>query len=117
MHLFDIDIPGRITFKESETLSAGSSFATLSLASPWRAGLGICYDIRFPEFASVLTRSECNLLLFPGAFNTVTGPLHWHLLLRARAVDAQSYLIGASPARNPASAYQAYGHSLVVSPT
>ena len=115
MHLFDIDIPGKITFRESETLSAGAEFATLDVAD-LKIGLGICYDIRFPEFASILTGMGCNLLVLPSAFNTTTGPLHWHVLARGRAVDTQSYVIMASPARHPDAGYQAYGHSLIVSP-
>lgn len=117
MHLFDIDIPGKIVFRESETLSPGQAFVSLPLGN-LQVGLGICYDLRFPEFASLLThRMACNVLIFPSAFNTITGPMHWHLLQRARAVDCQSYVVSASPARHPEASYQAYGHSLVVAPT
>ena len=115
VHLFDIDVPGQMTFRESDTLSAGSHLTTFD--SPWgRVGLGICYDIRFPEYAQALTATGCGLLVYPGAFNTTTGPLHWELLARARAVDCQSFVLVCSPARNPASTYQAWGHSSVVSP-
>lgn len=124
MHLFDIDIPGKINFKESEVLTAGNSFCSFALGDgvaggggrKFRVGVGICYDLRFPEFSSVLTREGCNLLVFPGAFNTTTGPLHWSLLQRARALDSQAFVLTASPARNPESSYQAYGHSMIVSP-
>jgi omega-amidase len=115
MHLFDIDIPGRITFKESDTLSAGSSLATFD--TPWgRVGLGICYDLRFPYLAMLLRQAGCGMLFYPGAFNTTTGPAHWELLLRARALDTQAYVAGISPARNADSKYQAWGHSTMVSP-
>lgn len=115
MHLFDIDIPGRITFRESDTLSAGSELALFD--TPWgRIGLGICYDMRFPHLAMLLRQAGAAMLIYPGAFNTTTGPAHWELLLRARALDAQAFVAGVSPARNPASAYQAWGHSTVVSP-
>ena len=114
-HLFDISVPGQLTFKESDTLTAGSQLTTFD--SPWgRVGLGICYDIRFPEYAMALTQAGCGLLVYPGAFNTTTGPLHWELLARGRAVDCQSFVLVCSPARNPASTYQAWGHSTVVSP-
>lgn len=126
MHLFDIDIPGKITFRESETLTAGDAFCSLPLEeedaavakapSHLHMGLGICYDLRFPEFASILAQMGCNLLVFPSAFNTTTGPLHWSLLQRARALDTQSFVITASPARNAEASYQAYGHSMIVSP-
>lgn len=115
MHLFDIDVPGGITFKESDTLTAGDSVTTFE--TPFcKVGLGICYDIRFPEYAMLLRQQGCKLLLYPGAFNTTTGPPHWELLQRGRAVDNQVFVATASPARNPDSAYQAWGHSSVVSP-
>jgi omega-amidase len=115
MHLFDIDIPGRMTFRESDTLSAGRELALFD--TPWgRAGLGICYDMRFPYLGMLLRQAGADFIFFPGAFNTTTGPAHWELLLRARALDAQAYVAGVSPARNPAAAYQAWGHSTLVSP-
>ena len=119
MHLFDIDIPGKITFKESESLSAGNSFSSFHIeGTEWKVGLGICYDLRFPEFSSILVNQfGCNLLIYPSAFNTTTGPLHWHILQRGRAVDTQSYIISASPARKMDAGYEAYGHSMIVEPT
>lgn len=119
MHLFDIDIPGKIRFKESEILTAGDDFASFTLDNGLEVGLGICYDLRFPELASILTNKYgCNVLIYPGAFNTTTGPLHWSLLQRARAVDQQSYVITCSPARpTDPNVYPAYGHSMVVAPT
>lgn len=115
-HLFDIDIPGKMTFKESDTLSPGSGLTVLR-TDHGPIGLGICYDIRFPEQSLLYAhRHGCKLLCFPGAFNTTTGPKHWELLIRARAVDTQCFVVAASPARNPASTYQAWGHSSVCSP-
>jgi len=117
VHLFDIDVPGKMTFKESDTLTAGNKFTVFN--SPWGdIGVGICYDLRFPEYAQLLSQSSENvtMLIYPGAFNTVTGPMHWELLARARAVDNQLFVALCSPARNPASTYQAYGHSLCVDP-
>jgi len=115
VHLFDINIPGRITFKESETLSPGDNCTTFD--SPWgKVGVGICYDMRFAELALLMRRQGCKLLVYPGAFNMTTGPAHWELLHRARAVDNQVYVAGVCAARNPATAYQAWGHSTVVSP-
>lgn len=115
MHLFDIDIPGRITFKESDTLTAGKSLNYFD--TPWgRIGLGICYDVRFPVLSMLLRDAGANLLVFPGAFNMTTGPAHWELLLRSRALDNQCYVVGASIARNPESDYTAWGHSTVISP-
>jgi len=115
IHLFDIDIPGKITFKESETLTGGSTtnFFDTGFA---RVGLGICYDVRFPELAMISARQGCHVLIYPGAFNLTTGPLHWELLQRARAVDNQVYFSMCSPARDLTAGYHAWGHSLVVDP-
>ncbi len=72
--------------------------------------------MRFAELGQNYARAGCRMLVYPGAFNTTTGPLHWELLQRARAVDNQVYVATVSPARNPASKYQAWGHSSVVDP-
>ncbi|XP_045357737.1 omega-amidase NIT2 isoform X1 [Leopardus geoffroyi] len=115
LHLFDIDVPGKITFHESETLSPGDSFSTFD--TPYcRVGLGICYDIRFAELAQIYAQRGCQLLVYPGAFNLTTGPAHWELLQRGRAVDNQVYVATASPARDDQASYVAWGHSTVVSP-
>lgn len=145
-HLFDIDIPGKITFLESETLTPGDGATTVDVPCPKRngkststdssspplvrLGIGICYDLRFPDYASVLTRRGAQVLVYPGAFNTTTGPAHWELLARARAVDAQAFVALCSPARitdddaekaaeksaEKKKPYVAHGHSLAVSP-
>ena len=116
VHLFDIDIPGKITFRESDSLSPGQSITTVQ--TPWGLiGVGICYDLRFPELAIAMRDMGCKILLFPGAFNMITGPLHWELLQRARAVDNQVYVVTCSPARvKDSNGYVAYGHSNVISP-
>lgn len=119
VHLFDIDIPGGITFKELVTLSAGDKATVFKLGEFGNVGLGICYDIRFPELAMIASRNPYNsfAMFYPGAFNTTTGPLHWHLLAKARAVDNEMFTILCSPARDVGGGgYQAYGHSLVVDP-
>lgn len=114
MHLFDIDIPGKQTFKESDVLTAGDTISTFDTIYG-KCGLGICYDLRFPEYAQ-LCMDSCRMMFYPGAFNTTTGPAHWELLLRARAVDNQCFVAAASPARDPNVTYQAWGHSSVISP-
>ena len=116
-HLFDIDIPGKITFKESEVLTAGNQLTLIDLPEYGKIGLSICYDIRFPESAMIAARKGAFLLVYPGAFNTTTGPLHWSLLARARAIDNQVYVAMCSPARDLEASYQAYGHSLVANPS
>ncbi|KAF5386970.1 hypothetical protein D9615_001771 [Tricholomella constricta] len=115
VHLFDIDIPGKIQFKESETLTGGTTMNFFDTEFA-RIGLGICYDIRFPELAMTSARKGCHLLVYPAAFNLTTGPLHWELLQRARAVDNQVYFSMCSPARDMSAGYHAWGHSMVVDP-
>jgi omega-amidase len=115
VHLFDIDVPGKMTFKESDSLTAGGGPCIVD--TPWgKIGVGICYDIRFPELSIVMRQRGCKLLAFPGAFNMVTGPAHWELLQRARAVDNQLFVLACSPARVESAGYVAWGHSSVVNP-
>ncbi|KAL2090004.1 hypothetical protein ACEWY4_014692 [Coilia grayii] len=115
IHLFDIDVPGKIRFQESETLSPGSCLSMFD--TPFcKVGVGICYDIRFAELAQIYAKKGCQLLVYPGAFNMTTGPAHWELLQRGRAVDNQVYVATASPARDETASYIAWGHSTVVSP-
>ncbi|XP_010273946.1 PREDICTED: omega-amidase, chloroplastic-like [Nelumbo nucifera] len=115
IHLFDIDIPGKITFKESKTLTAGEN-PTIVDTDVGRIGIGICYDIRFQELAMLYAARGAHLLCYPGAFNMTTGPLHWELLQRARAVDNQLYVATCSPARDAGAGYVAWGHSTLVGP-
>jgi len=116
VHLFDIDIPGKISFHESEVLSPGNKVTLIDLPEYGRIGLAICYDIRFPELATIAARSGAFLLLYPGAFNLTTGKLHWELQARARAMDNQVYVGLCSPARDMEATYNAWGHSMVVNP-
>ncbi|KAJ2949571.1 hypothetical protein O0L34_g15489 [Tuta absoluta] len=115
MHLFDIDIPGKITFKESEVLSPGDQVTTF-MFNGIMIGIGICYDLRFPELAHVMAKEGCSVLIYPSAFNMTTGPKHWELLSRARANDQQLYTAVVSPARDQTGDYVAWGHTLLVDP-
>jgi omega-amidase len=126
LHLFDVDVPGGISFRESDSLTAGEALTVLSgssdplgtgLQEPPNLGLLICYDIRFPELALLMQqRHGCTLLTCPAAFNTTTGPRHWHLVMRARAIDTQCFVLACSSARPLGGGYPSYGHSLVVDP-
>ncbi|KAL1840489.1 hypothetical protein VTJ49DRAFT_441 [Mycothermus thermophilus] len=116
VHLFDIDIPGGITFRESDVLSPGNKLTVVDLPEYGLVGIAICYDVRFPELATIAARKGCFALVYPGAFNLTTGPLHWELLGRARALDNQCYVALCSPARDMRGVYHAWGHSLVVDP-
>lgn len=116
VHLFDIDIPGKIKFKESDVLSPGNKITILDLPPYGKIAIAICYDIRFPELAMIAARKGCFALIYPGAFNTTTGPLHWRLQGQARAMDNQLYVALCSPARDVSASYHAWGHSLVCDP-
>ncbi|XP_044758736.1 omega-amidase NIT2 [Coccinella septempunctata] len=114
MHLFDIDIPGGITFKESDILRPGNNLETFNIKDI-KFGLGICYDMRFEELAKLYRLEGCRVLLYPGAFNMTTGPLHWELIQRARANDNQVYVFAVSPARGT-KGYICWGHSQITDP-
>ena len=115
MHLFDIDVPGKIRFMESDTLSSGDEFNVINMGQ-YNLGLGICYDMRFPELSRILALNNSDIIIFPGAFNYTTGPSHWKLLLRSRALDNQVYVLACSPSSDENSSYNAYGHSMIVDP-
>ena len=125
VHLFDIDVPGGITFKESDTLTAGNSLTTFPFHKDLDIGVGICYDIRFalPAMLMCQMNPKCKLLVYPGAFNMTTGPAHWEILQRGRALDNQCFVLTVSPARTEPPTeegkyphYTAWGHSTIVSP-
>lgn len=115
VHLFDVDIKGGTVFKESSILSPGQEM-TIVKAAGLTMGVGICYDIRFPELSRLMTIAGAQILIFPAAFGMTTGPAHWELLMRSRAIDNQVFIVGAAPAKLSGAPYQAYGHSIVVDP-
>ncbi|MFA0834542.1 MAG: carbon-nitrogen hydrolase family protein [Methanobacterium formicicum] len=115
VHLFDIDVPGEISFKESETLTAGNQITVVDTPL-CKIGICICYDVRFPELLRLMVLEGAELIVVPGAFNLTTGPAHWKPLIQVRAVDNQVFMAAASPARDPDASYVAYGHSMVCDP-
>ncbi|MCQ2970506.1 MAG: carbon-nitrogen hydrolase family protein [archaeon] len=115
MHLFDIDVKGKVTFKESDVLTAGNK-VTVAETEFGKIGIGICYDIRFPELARIMVENGALILVYPGAFNMTTGSAHWELLFRSRAIDNQAFCIGVAPALNKNASYHSYGHSIIVNP-
>ena len=115
IHLFDIDIKGGQRFCESDTLSAGAQITVFD--TPFgRIGLCICFDMRFPELCRAMANRGAQIIIAPAAFNMTTGPMHWELMFRARAVDNQVFTAGVAPAQNANSEYKSYGHSILVSP-
>lgn len=111
-HLFDVDIEGGQRFFESETLSKGDD-ATAFDTRFGRVGLAICFDIRFSAYINDM---HADVLAVPAAFNMTTGPMHWELLFRARAVDSQCFAFGCAPARTAGASYVSYAHSIAVDP-
>ena len=114
-HLFDIDVKGGQSFKESDTLTAGNN-GTVFDTEFGRMGVMICFDIRFPEFARMMVNDGAKMIFVPAAFNMTTGPAHWELSFRARALDNQIYMLGCAPARNPEAGYISWGHSIFTDP-
>lgn len=115
IHLFDIDIDGGQRFMESEVLSPGTAPAVFKTEFGV-VGLALCFDLRFPSLFEKTADLGAKLMVVPAAFNCTTGPKHWELLYRSRAVDNQLYTVGVSCARDESAEYVAYGHSIVCDP-
>lgn len=115
VHLFDIDVKGGQYFKESDTLTPGNS-VTVFDTEFGRMGLCICFDCRFVEIARKMALAGAQVILVPAAFNMTTGPAHWEIMHRGRAIDNQVFMIGTSPARDLSASYHAWGNSMVVNP-
>jgi len=120
IHLFDVDVKGAPQARESHFFKPGKKPAVLTVVGGWRIGLSICYDIRFAELYSRYTKAGAHALFVPAAFLVPTGRAHWHTLLRARAIEAQCYVL--APAQSGGhknkQGYQreTFGHSLAVDP-
>ncbi|MBQ6635875.1 MAG: carbon-nitrogen hydrolase family protein [Lachnospiraceae bacterium] len=114
-HLFDINVTGGQCFRESDTLSPGNQITCFDTEFG-KVGLCVCYDFRFPETARLMAQDGAKLILVPAAFNMTTGPAHWELMFRQRAVESQCYVIGTAPARDVESSYISWGHSIAVDP-
>lgn len=115
IHLFDIDIECGQYFKESDVLTPGID-VTVFDTEFCKVGLGVCYDIRFPELSRLMVLEGAEVIIYPAAFNMTTGPAHWELNFRGRALDNQVYTLGVAPARDMNASYHSYGNSIVASP-
>jgi len=115
MHLFDVDLPTGESWRESNAYVAGDG--AIVATTPWaKLGLSICYDIRFPDLYRALSDAGAGILSIPAAFTVPTGEAHWHVLLRARAIEAGAYVIAAAQTGAHEDGRRTYGHSLVVDP-
>ena len=115
IHLFDVDIPGQVAVRESETRSPGADVVVVPTGLG-TLGLSICYDLRFPELYRRLAHAGAELLLVPSAFTFPTGAAHWEVLLRARAIENQCYVLAANQTGRSPHGFADYGNSLLVDP-
>ena len=115
IHLFDVDLPTGESWRESSAYAPGER--TVLAATPWaKIGLSICYDMRFPDLYRALSNAGAEILSVPAAFTVPTGKAHWHVLLRARAIEAGAFVIAAAQSGEHEDGRATYGHSLVVDP-
>ncbi len=115
IHLFDVDLTGNVTSNESATILPGDRIVTAEVAGH-TVGLTICYDLRFPELYRLLALAGAELILVPAAFTLYTGKDHWHVLLRARAIENQCYVAAPAQIGPHDPGQQCYGHALVADP-
>ena len=115
MHLFDVTLPSGMKLQESSAMTAGTDIVCCNVYG-FRVGLSICYDVRFPELYRRLVERGSEILCVPSAFTLETGKDHWHLLLRARAVESQCWVIAANQWGSHPGGKSTYGHSLIVDP-
>ena len=115
IHMFDVDLADGETYRESNTYQPGDAAVVTEL--PWaRAGLTICYDVRFPPLYAHLAEAGAEIIGVPSAFTRKTGRAHWHVLLRARAIETGCWIFAAAQCGDHAGGRQTYGHSLIVDP-
>jgi deaminated glutathione amidase len=115
IHLFDIDLPGRVTVKESASRLAGSDVVCVA-AAVGAVGMSVCYDLRFPELYRRLTFEGAKILVVPSCFTFPTGEAHWESLLRARAIENQAYVIAPAQFGPNVHGYADYGNSMIIDP-
>jgi len=115
MHLFNADL-GSESWQESKHISFGASPTMQTLNDPWKVGLSICYDLRFPELYRFYQQHGCNILTVPAAFTVPTGIAHWLPLLQARAIENQCYVLASGQSGKHTDGRTTYGHSLIIDP-
>ena len=116
IHLFDVDLPTGESWRESNTYSPGQGAVLVNGTPVGKLGLTICYDLRFPLLFARLAESDADVISVPAAFTVPTGRAHWHVLLRARAIEAGLFVVAAAQCGHHEDGRQTFGHSLVVDP-
>ncbi|XP_065068309.1 deaminated glutathione amidase-like isoform X2 [Rhopilema esculentum] len=115
-HLFDVNMKGGAVLKESEYVIPGTCLSPPVASPVGKIGMQVCYDIRFPELSCTQAQMGADILTFPSAFTVVTGMAHWEVLLRARAIDNQCYVVAAAQVGQHTEQRRSYGHAMVVDP-
>jgi predicted amidohydrolase len=115
IHMFDVDLAGSESYRESRTFRPGSS-AEIAELPFGKLGLSVCYDVRFPHLYRSLAKAGASIIAIPAAFTRTTGEAHWHILVRARAIETGSFVIAAAQGGTHEDGRQTYGHSLIVDP-
>ena len=116
IHLFDVDLPTGESWRESSVYSAGTGAVVVSGTPVGKLGLTICYDLRFPGLFARLAETDSDVIAVPAAFTVPTGMAHWHVLLRARAIEAGLFIVAAAQFGHHEDGRDTFGHSLVVDP-
>ena len=116
IHMFDVDLATGESWRESNAYRPGAAVVTVEDTPVGRLGLAVCYDLRFPALFGALGDRRCDAIAVPAAFTKPTGAAHWHVMLRARAIEAQAFVIAAAQVGRHADGRETYGHSLVVDP-
>ena len=116
IHMFDVDLADGESWRESNVYRGGDKLGLVEDTPLGRLGLSICYDIRFPALFDALGRAKCDAIAIPAAFTVPTGTAHWHVLQRARAIEASAFVIAAAQVGEHEDGRRTYGHSLVVDP-
>ncbi|WP_454797247.1 carbon-nitrogen hydrolase family protein [Novosphingobium lindaniclasticum] len=115
MHMFDVDLATGESWRESNAYAPGDKVVTVETPLG-RLGLAICYDVRFPALFEALGRARCDVIAAPAAFTVPTGRAHWHLMQRARAVEASAFMLSAAQVGHHEDGRETYGHSLAIDP-
>ena len=115
IHLFDVNLPSGEIYRESNTVAPGAEAVVVS--TPWgRVGFSVCYDLRFPQLYRALAQNGAEILMVPSAFTETTGKAHWHVLLRARAIENGCFVVAPAQGGTHANGRKTYGHSLIIGP-
>ncbi len=115
IHLFDVDVPGGASYRESDSVARGEGVTTYKVGDV-TVGCGICYDLRFPELFRALRDQGAEVIVLPAAFTLMTGKDHWEVLLRARAIETQCYIVAPAQIFGHGTGKACFGHSMIIDP-